>query len=142
MKRFAAAAAVAALAAVVRGRRRPLPPEVGRPGAPAVRAGARRLGRPVLWPQPDPDQAQPPAYSTESDRDARPPSRVGEPMAWIAVALALVGVALLAFAFVTASGWLAAAGGGGLVVAAVLAVRFRIMEQATVSQSVGDRGGS
>lgn len=138
--RLAATAAVVAALGVMRGRRRPVPPQVGVPGAPAVRGGARRLGRPMLWPEPDAGQLQPHAYDGDEEKQAPQPSRSAARMAWVTVALALVGVVVLAFAFVSRGLVLAVVGAVLVVVAAVLAVKFRIMEEVTVSQAPGDLG--
>lgn len=138
--RLAAAAAVAAVAGLVRGRRRPLPPRVGRPGAPAVAGGARRLRHPVLWPEPDPGELQPHAYRGDEEDHTRRPSRLAARMAWVTVVVALVGVVIVALAVVTRGLVPAVVGGVLVVVAAALGIRFRIMEEATVSQDIRDLG--
>lgn len=114
------------------------PPSDG-PAGPPRSGGAGRLPRPVLWPDPEPAQRQPHAY--DGTAEGQGASEASRRAAWVTVGLGLVGVVALAFAFVLRSWLLAAAALVPLAVAAVLAVKFDIMNEVSVSQSPDQVGG-
>jgi hypothetical protein len=91
------------------------------------------LPRPALWPEPAPGE-QPVAVRGKADENADARAHVKE--AYVGVALMVLGLVLLAVAAVVRS-WLPAgagllAGGAG----AVVALRARVMDAATVGEEV------
>lgn len=105
-------------------RRRPAPGS----GDPGVRPpDPTSLPRPALWPDPAPGQP-PKAYSRLSDDAATQASPSNLRSAWFAVALMVLGAALVGVAFALPSVWPAVlgvvVGGAG----AVIGWRARIME--------------
>lgn len=135
--RFAAAAAVAAAAGVLSGRRRqaPAPAPAVRPVPHAPRSGGRRLGRPVLWGEPSTSDPQPQAYVGTAESEASSPTKAQRVMSWVAVGLMLLGVITCAVAFVGRSWPLGAVGVVVGAVGAVLALRFHILDEVSVTQT-------
>jgi len=92
------------------------------------------LPRPALWSPPAPG-SQARAFSGLEEDSATPVSREGWRSAWLAVGLMLVGAVLLGIAFVTRAPVVAVlavlVGGAG----AVLAWKFKIMEDVSVEDS-------
>jgi hypothetical protein len=96
------------------------------------------LPRPALWPAP-PSGAQPvPVHGRDKGGPQEEVAQRRLPLAWTGIALMLVGVVLLGFA-VGAQSWVLAVLGIAVgAVGAGAALKSRIMEAATVGQSVKD----
>lgn len=104
-------------------------PASGDPGTQPPSSAA--LPRPAMWPQ---GGTGAPFDGAQEDT-ATPPGTTRKRVAWAAVAAMVVGVVLLGLAAVTRSWGLAASGAALGAVGAVVAMRARIMEDVSVSDS-------
>lgn len=104
--------------------------ETGRPADPAT------LPRPALWPEP-PGGEQPVAISGREGEN--PQARAHVRSAYVGVALMVAGLVLLGVGAVAQAWWPAVLGVGIGLAGAVVSVRSRVMEAATVGEEV--RGG-
>jgi predicted anti-sigma-YlaC factor YlaD len=107
-------------------------------GETGVPADPADLPRPVLWPRPAPGAQPVPMHGRDEGGEEEEIAKRRLPMAWAGIAILCVAVVTLGLA-VGRQSWILT--GVGLALGAVgggLALKSRIMEAATVGQSVKD----
>jgi hypothetical protein len=96
------------------------------------------LPRPVMWPEPPPGAQPVPIHGRDQGGPEEEVAKRREPMAWAGIALLVAAAVVLGFCVGRQSVILLAIGVALAAVGGTLALKARIMDGATVGQSVSE----